>query len=80
MPSMSGFTLIERVRANPRISHVKIMVISGGSADDLLRAQNLGADSVVAKPTPLRDVLDTVRGLLRIRTAGARSVLPTPDP
>jgi uncharacterized protein (TIGR02266 family) len=68
MPVMDGFTVIERVRAHPRISHLKIMVMSGGTPDDLLRAQNLGADAIVAKPTPLRDVLETVRGLLRIRS------------
>jgi CheY-like chemotaxis protein len=67
MPVMDGFTLIERVRAHPRISHMKILVISGGSPDDLVRARNSGADAVVAKPTPLRDVLKTVRELLRIR-------------
>jgi CheY-like chemotaxis protein len=79
MPVMDGFTVIEQVRAHPRLSHVKIMVISGAAPDDLRRAQNLGADAVVAKPMPLRDVLETVRGLLRIRprSANAPPALPS---
>jgi uncharacterized protein (TIGR02266 family) len=70
MPFMDGFTVIERVRAHPRIAHVKIMAISGGASEDLLRAQVLGADAVVAKPMGLFEVVDTVRELLRIRPTG----------
>jgi uncharacterized protein (TIGR02266 family) len=67
MPGMDGFTLLSLLRANPRTSKTKIMVVSGGGADALRRALELGADTVASKPIRIRDILSTVRTLLNLK-------------
>jgi CheY-like chemotaxis protein len=65
MPELDGFTVIERIRAHPRLANVKIMAISGAGEEALTRALSLGADAVVAKPTRLIDIVETASTLLR---------------
>jgi uncharacterized protein (TIGR02266 family) len=65
MPELDGFTVIERIRAHPRLTNVKILAISGGGEEALTRALSLGADAVVAKPTRLIDIVETASTLLR---------------
>jgi CheY-like chemotaxis protein len=51
MPKMSGFELIRHVRANPRLTRLPIIVLSG-DADPKTpgRTLELGADAFFAKP------------------------------
>jgi uncharacterized protein (TIGR02266 family) len=70
MPGMDGFTLLSLLRANPRTSKTKVMVVSGGGTEALHRALDLGADTVASKPIRIRDILSTVRALLNLK-AGA---------
>jgi uncharacterized protein (TIGR02266 family) len=67
MPGMDGFTLVSLLRANPRTSKTKVMVVSGGGAEALRRALELGADTVASKPIRIRDILHTVRTLLNLK-------------
>jgi uncharacterized protein (TIGR02266 family) len=69
MPGMDGFTLLSLLRANPRTSKTKVMVVSGGGAEALRRALDLGADTVASKPIRIRDILSTVRTLLNLKAA-----------
>jgi uncharacterized protein (TIGR02266 family) len=66
MPVLDGFTLIERLRADPRISHTPVMVMSAGGPDARERAIALGADVYLQKPVQFADVLSTVRALLQV--------------
>ncbi len=65
MPVLDGFALIERLRADPRVSHTPVMVISAGGPDARERAIALGADVYLQKPVQFADVLSTVRALLQ---------------
>jgi uncharacterized protein (TIGR02266 family) len=67
MPGMDGFTLLTLLRDNPRTAATKVMVVSGGGAEALHRALDLGADTVAAKPIRIRDILSTVRTLLNLK-------------
>ncbi|ACL67673.1 response regulator receiver modulated PilZ sensor protein [Anaeromyxobacter dehalogenans 2CP-1] len=67
MPVMDGFALIERIRADPRLSELPIMVISAGAADARTRAIDLGVDVYLQKPVQFVDVMSTVRTLLHVR-------------
>jgi CheY-like chemotaxis protein len=67
MPSMSGYELIDRVRNHPRMSRVKIAIVSVGKPEDLAHAMRIGADAVVAKPVRPRDIVETIRVLLRFQ-------------
>lgn len=66
MPVMDGFTLVERLRADPRLAGLPVMVISAGGADARARALALGVDVYLQKPVQFSDIIGTVRALLRL--------------
>jgi uncharacterized protein (TIGR02266 family) len=66
MPVMDGFTLVERLRADPSLVGLPIMVISAGGADARQRALDLGVDVYLQKPVQFSDIIGTVRTLLRL--------------
>jgi uncharacterized protein (TIGR02266 family) len=66
MPVLDGFTLIERMRGDPALLGVPILVISAGAADAKSRALDLGIDVYLQKPVQFGDIIATVRTLLRI--------------
>ncbi len=68
MPVLDGFTLIERIRAEPSLIELPILVISAGAADARARALDLGVDVYLQKPVQFSDILTTVRTLLRINS------------
>ena len=65
MPVMSGFALVERVRSEPRLHHLPIIVISSAGDDDRERVARLGANFYLQKPVKYQDIVATVRTLLR---------------
>ncbi len=67
MPVMDGFALVERMKADPTLAHVPILVISAGAADARQRALDLGIDVYLQKPVQFADIISTVRTLLKIR-------------
>ncbi len=66
MPVMDGFSLLERVRADPGVAATPVLVISAGGPEARERATRLGVDLYLQKPAQLEDVIETVRTLLRI--------------
>ena len=66
MPVMDGFSLIERMRGDPALREVPILVISAGTADARTRALELGVDVYLQKPVQFADIIATVRTLLRM--------------
>jgi len=66
MPVMDGFTLVERLRADPAMAGLPIMIISGGGADARARALELGVDVYLQKPVQFSDIIGTVRTLLHL--------------
>jgi uncharacterized protein (TIGR02266 family) len=67
MPVLDGFTLIERMRGDPGLAEIPILVISAGASDAKARALDLGVDVYLQKPVQFSDIIATVRTLLRIR-------------
>ena len=66
LPKQDGFALLRTLRM--RTPAVKIVAMSGGgqmgNTDLLTRAASLGADRIIQKPIPLRDLLAMVLELL----------------
>ena len=66
LPDMDGFDVAERLRADPRHSHTKlVMLTSTGMREDAQRCQALGLEAYLTKPvtlSELREVLETVLG------------------
>jgi uncharacterized protein (TIGR02266 family) len=67
MPVMDGFELVERIRADPGLVGLPIMVISAGGPEARQRASELGIDAFLQKPVHSAEILDAVRDLLHIR-------------
>jgi CheY-like chemotaxis protein len=79
MPEIDGFGLVERIRQDPSLSNVLIvMLTSGGERGDAARCQKLGLAGYLSKPfdrLELRDVLLHV--LARDRSTARQSTLVT---
>jgi uncharacterized protein (TIGR02266 family) len=65
MPVMTGFALVEKVRAEPRLRHLPIVVISSAGDEERERVSRLGANFFLQKPVKYQDIVTTVRTLLR---------------
>jgi uncharacterized protein (TIGR02266 family) len=65
MPVMSGFALVEKVRSEPRLRHLPIVVISSAGDEERERVSRLGANFFLQKPVKYQDIVATVRTLLR---------------
>ncbi|HTN51710.1 MAG TPA: response regulator [Anaeromyxobacter sp.] len=68
MPVLDGFGLVERMRADPALLSIPVMVVSAGGAEARARAIDLGVDVYLQKPVQFADVITTVRTLLRVRS------------
>jgi phosphoribosyl 1,2-cyclic phosphodiesterase/ActR/RegA family two-component response regulator len=86
MPKMHGYTLIQEIRNDPSLSHVKILVTSAKTySSDVERTRRLGADRYLSKPYDLQEFWDTIAELLgenrppfTVRFWGTRGSIATP--
>ena len=63
LPDLSGEEVLAEIRADRRLSHIRVIVVSGW--DDLAtRAKAIGADGSMRKPIHLDELENTVRDLL----------------
>jgi uncharacterized protein (TIGR02266 family) len=67
MPVLTGVDLIERVRAEPTLEHLPVVVISSGGAKERAALTALGVTLFLQKPVKYPDLADTVRFLIRAR-------------
>ncbi len=72
MPLMSGFELLEWMRAQPCLSSLPIVMLSGSAAVlDREKAARLGADGYLVKPAQAEQIAAILRGDFS-KTASAR--------
>ena len=65
MPLRSGFEVCRRIRENPELRRVRIVMLSArGREVEIDKGLALGADAYVTKPFSTRDLLAQVRQLL----------------
>ena len=76
MPRMTGFELIERMRADPGMSEIPVIVLTArGEVEDRVEGRATGADAYIAKPFHSGELMAAVRGLLstaRVRRQESR--------
>src|SRR5580704_13764958 len=66
MPETDGFGLVERIRQDSLMSHVKIVILTtGGKRGDAARCRELGVAAYLSKPF---DRLELCEVLLRVLT------------
>ena len=65
LPRVSGFEVLERLRRDPALHRLPVVVMTGSTSDpDVNRAYDLGANSYVVKPVTfgaLSDMVQTLR-------------------
>jgi two-component system phosphate regulon response regulator PhoB len=72
LPDMPGVEVCRRLRAQPALSEVPVMMLTArGDEYDRLVGFEAGADDYVVKPFSIREVLMRVRALLRRSVDGA---------
>jgi DNA-binding response OmpR family regulator len=65
LPKMSGFDVCRHIRADPRWSGLKVLMLTAkGRESEMQRGLDLGADAYVTKPFSTRDLVERIRALL----------------
>jgi DNA-binding response OmpR family regulator len=65
MPRRSGFEVCRKIRENPALRNVKIVMLTAKGRDvEKERGLDLGANAYVTKPFSTKELMNTVRGLL----------------
>jgi signal transduction histidine kinase/CheY-like chemotaxis protein len=68
MPGMDGFSFVERVRQEPKLSTAKIMLLtSAGRRGDAARCEELGIVAYVTKPVRQSELLEVISRILGAR-------------
>jgi PAS domain S-box-containing protein len=63
LPGADGYQLARMIKANPQLSHIRLVAHTGyGSPDDRRRAQEAGFDAHLVKPAELEDLEKALRG------------------
>ena len=65
MPQRSGFEVCQKIRENPALRDMKIVMLTARGRDvEKDKGLNLGANAYVTKPFSTKELMNTVRGLL----------------
>jgi uncharacterized protein (TIGR02266 family) len=78
MPVLSGISLVEKIRAEPALADMPIVVISSGGERERERLASLGVALFLRKPVSYQDVAGAIRTLIASRL-GARLKTAQPD-
>jgi CheY-like chemotaxis protein len=64
MPRLSGLEALERIRANPALKTIPIVMLTSSRADgDVRKSYELGTNAYVVKPVAFEQYLQAVKGL-----------------
>jgi len=77
MPVLSGISLVEKIRAEPALADLPIVVITSGGDRERERLASLGVTLFLRKPVSYQDVTGAIRTLIAARLAAGRAVSPT---
>ena len=66
LPGLDGFEVCHRLRADPRTSHLPVMMLTGKEREiDRQTGEKVGANKFLSKPVELQVLLSTVESLAR---------------
>lgn len=84
LPRGGGLKVLEFIRSNPGLNSLRVVVLSGSNAPEMLeQAYALGANSVLLKPTAFRDLVKLAASLDQAWSTTLRlcaNVSPEVDP
>nr|WP_245224029.1 PleD family two-component system response regulator [Rhizobium halophytocola] len=68
MPEMDGFEVCERLKANPRTSHIPVVIVTAlDQPADRVRGLKAGADDFLTKPVNDLQLISRVKSLVRLK-------------
>lgn len=71
LPRLDGLRTTQRLRADPRTSHLKIVMITAAAQDqDKVRGREVGVDAYLTKPFDPAHLVTTVRCQLGVARVG----------
>lgn len=71
MPVLSGITLVEKIRAEPSLAGLPVVVITSGGEREREKLSGLGVATFLRKPVSYQEVAGAIRSLLEPRLGGA---------
>ncbi len=74
LPVMTGFALLEKIRSEPALASIPVIVVSAGTGEERSHAARLGAQLFLQKPVRCQDIIGTVRALLATKANGGHAV------
>lgn len=82
MPKMNGYQLCEKIKQDPRTSHVPVILLAGAfePIDEEL-AEKVGSDDSIIKPFESQELISKLNAVLTLASAGGaeETVLAEPD-
>ncbi|NEP14761.1 MAG: hybrid sensor histidine kinase/response regulator [Symploca sp. SIO2C1] len=67
MPQMDGFEVTKRIRENPKLPFIPILLITAYDQPSAVKGLDMGADDFIRKPVEVEELLARVRSLLRLK-------------
>ncbi|NJL82962.1 MAG: response regulator [Chloroflexaceae bacterium] len=67
MPRMDGYEVTRRIRQNPALPFIPILLITAHEHSDVVRGLDVGADEFIRKPVKVDELQARVRSLLRLK-------------
>src|SRR5690606_3077280 len=69
MPGISGFEVCERLKSNPRLAHIPVVMVTAlDQPADRVRGLKAGADDFLTKPVNDLQLVSRVKSLVRLKT------------
>lgn len=67
MPGISGYEVTQKIRSDPRLPYIPILLISAHERSSVVKGLDAGADDFIRKPVELDELQARVRSLLRLK-------------
>jgi signal transduction histidine kinase/ligand-binding sensor domain-containing protein/CheY-like chemotaxis protein/AraC-like DNA-binding protein len=68
MPVMDGMTLCKKMKANPLVNHIPVILLTAKTAESTnVEGLEMGADAYITKPFNVEILLKTIKGLIKNR-------------
>ncbi|NJL44920.1 MAG: hybrid sensor histidine kinase/response regulator [Leptolyngbyaceae cyanobacterium SM2_3_12] len=67
MPGLDGYEVTQKIRQNPDLPYIPILLITAHDQSSLVQGLDVGADDFIRKPVDVNELRARVRSLLRLK-------------